>query len=58
MDQLVGRFDLAATKITGEGDEASWHFEVRGTAPTLEAAAALAALGRLDAGDAAGGHGT
>ncbi|MDM0029108.1 hypothetical protein [Variovorax saccharolyticus] len=54
----LGAFDLAATKLTGAGNEAYWHFEVRGNAPTLEEAALLAALGRLDAVGAAGGQAT
>jgi len=44
----LGAFNLAAAKITASGQDAYWHFEVRGDAPTLEEAALLAAMGRLD----------
>lgn len=44
----LGAFNLSATKIAPTGKDPYWHFEVRGDAPTLEEAALLAVLGRLD----------
>jgi hypothetical protein len=44
----LGAFDLRATKIASSTKDPYWHFEVRGEAPTLEEAALLAVLGRLD----------
>lgn len=52
----LGAFDLSATRITSPSRGAYWHFEVRGDAPTLEEAALLAVLGRLDASGAGDGR--
>ncbi|MCR6481061.1 hypothetical protein NU688_33225 [Variovorax sp. ZS18.2.2] len=53
----LGAFNLSATRVA-KWNEECWHFEVKGEAPTLEEAAMLATLGRLDMTGAAGGQGT
>ncbi|MDP9897383.1 hypothetical protein J2W32_006460 [Variovorax boronicumulans] len=53
----LGALSLRATQIASSTKDPYWHFEVRGEAPTLEEAALLAVLGRLNINGAGGAQG-